>query len=421
MVFLKDMITPAATVTARIIAAAILLYPVIAVFAPKGMTVLLVFPALLSLMLRQNRIAVFKGMPRVALVILAALAMWSVVTVWWAPRPLDALELWFRVVAIGLCGILLIAAATKTTALSASDTDRRLLVTSLVVSGWMFVALFGFELVTDGFISGLVRSLWTRLTPWTVGPPRADLFLLQASAALVMFAWPCIAALARRHSTSIAVLYAAVVGVLLSIQNMEAALLAFASGVVVFAVVCRFKRKGVAVVLIGLALVNVALVLAALEIISSDQQDGFIATLSGGVRERLHIIDYVYARISENPLIGWGFDGSRAIGQGLLGGFGSNKAIPLHPHNIWAQTWLELGFIGLFLVVSLVVSVALHVFADGKARGSIAVAAMISYLLIGNISYGMWQNWWLAIAWLNIAFFTVAWVCNDAEGSPEDS
>ena len=36
-----------------------------------------------------------------------------------------------------------------------------------------------------------------------------------------------------------------------------------------------------------------------------------------------------------------------------------------------------------------------------------AAATVATYLLIGNISYGMWQNWWLVIAWLNAAFLAV--------------
>ena len=158
-----------------------------------------------------------------------------------------------------------------------------------------------------------------------------------------------------------------------------------------------------------LALVNIVLVFAAFETVAGDRDSGLLSALSGGAKERLHIIDYVYERIIEHPFIGWGFDASRAIGQDTLGGFGVNKSIPLHPHNLWAQTWLELGLMGLALVVSLVVAIAMGITAGGRGRvmASLCAAALVSYLLIGNISYGMWQNWWLAIAWLNAGFLAM--------------
>ena len=40
---------------------------------------------------------------------------------------------------------------------------------------------------------------------------------------------------------------------------------------------------------------------------------------------------------------------------------------------------------------------------------------MAGYLLIGNISYGMWQNWWLAMAWLSAGFLAVMMTSEDAE------
>lgn len=45
--------------------------------------------------------------------------------------------------------------------------------------------------------------------------------------------------------------------------------------------------------------------------------------------------------------------------------------------------------------------------ASGRGRAAAAAAAVATYLLIGNISYGMWQNWWLALAWLNAGFLAL--------------
>ena len=113
-------------------------------------------------------------------------------------------------------------------------------------------------------------------------------------------------------------------------------------------------------------MVNLALVLAAFEFVSADQGEGVAIVMSGSTKERLYIIDYVYERIAQNPLVGWGFDGSRAIGQATRSLFSANPSIPLHPHNLWAQTWLELGLIGVVLVISLGVSIFMPLAAGGR-------------------------------------------------------
>ena len=63
--------------------------------------------------------------------------------------------------------------------------------------------------------SDLALSVWNLLTPWDSEPPRPYLLLLQSSAALAVFAWPCMLAIARRTSTRAAMLFALAVAALL--------------------------------------------------------------------------------------------------------------------------------------------------------------------------------------------------------------
>ncbi len=39
----------------------------------------------------------------------------------------------------------------------------------------------------------------------------------------------------------------------------------------------------------------------------------------------------------------------------------------------------------------------------GRAQTALAAAMASAYLLIGNIGFGVWQNWWLAVAWMMAA------------------
>ncbi|WP_337187231.1 O-antigen ligase family protein [Phenylobacterium sp.] len=97
---------------------------------------------------------------------------------------------------------------------------------------------------------------------------------------------------------------------------------------------------------------------------------------------------YALDRIAEHPWRGWGLDASRAF----------SPDIQLHPHNGPLQLWLELGLVGAVagglawaFVFRRLVRDERSVVAAGIA-GSGAV-----YLLFGAVSFGIWQEWWLAL------------------------
>ncbi|TCH97046.1 hypothetical protein EJV46_17135 [Roseococcus sp. SYP-B2431] len=121
---------------------------------------------------------------------------------------------------------------------------------------------------------------------------------------------------------------------------------------------------------------------------------------------RLLIWDFVSGRIAERPLLGWGMEASRAIPGGIghasaavlaefgltaqSGWFSSAQLLPLHPHNLALQTWLELGAVGAALMALLLAMLAL------RAEGGAASGAYAAGLVIAMLSYGAWQYWWVA-------------------------
>nr|WP_314072168.1 O-antigen ligase family protein [uncultured Roseococcus sp.] len=121
---------------------------------------------------------------------------------------------------------------------------------------------------------------------------------------------------------------------------------------------------------------------------------------------RLLIWDFVAQRIQEAPFLGWGMDASRAIPGGTgnpdaatLAAFGLTakrewfagaQLLPLHPHNLALQVWLELGAIGALLMAGLLAMLAL------ASRGGAACGAYAAGLVIAMLSYGAWQYWWVA-------------------------
>lgn len=98
--------------------------------------------------------------------------------------------------------------------------------------------------------------------------------------------------------------------------------------------------------------------------------------------------------IGDHPLRGWGIDASRMFGPGIT----------LHPHNGPLQVWLELGLIGataaaVFWFVAIASQSQPH---RDVGRGA-AVGTAVAYLTFSAVSFGVWQEWWLAVGGLAAA------------------
>lgn len=98
--------------------------------------------------------------------------------------------------------------------------------------------------------------------------------------------------------------------------------------------------------------------------------------------------------IVDHPLRGWGLDASRMFAPG----------INLHPHDSALQLWLELGVAG---ALAAAVFWALVLTRLTRERPDAAAAACsasaVVYLTFGAVSFGVWQEWWLALGALTAA------------------
>ncbi|MDG2523088.1 O-antigen ligase family protein [Caulobacter segnis] len=105
---------------------------------------------------------------------------------------------------------------------------------------------------------------------------------------------------------------------------------------------------------------------------------------------RLDIWAFSAAKVLEKPALGWGFDASRTF----------DPAIPLHPHNAALQLWLELGAIGAALGAVFFCCTAFSLAnraEENRVEAAAGFGALIAYLTIGAISFGVWQEWWLGL------------------------
>ncbi|MDZ4374530.1 MAG: O-antigen ligase family protein [Phenylobacterium sp.] len=137
----------------------------------------------------------------------------------------------------------------------------------------------------------------------------------------------------------------------------------------------------------GLIIAGLLLAMPALVIIL--RASGLGADFPESWSQRLGYWVYALDRVAEHPWRGWGLDASRAF----------SPYIQLHPHNGPLQVWLELGVPGAVAAALGWIFVFRRLARDQRslvAAGACGSAAV--YALFGLVSFGVWQEWWLALA-----------------------
>nr|WP_249120476.1 O-antigen ligase family protein [Plastoroseomonas hellenica] len=195
----------------------------------------------------------------------------------------------------------------------------------------------------------------------------------------------------------------------------ESAKLAILAGLAGGGIAALAPRLSFRLVAAGLA----AVILAAPPLFGAVLGSGFNAErLPPSAAHRLVIWDFALERIADRPIAGWGLEASRAVPGGRdvapesalqrlhltspasRDWFArpSAQRLPLHPHNGPLQVWLELGLIGAVLAALLVVTLA----AAARRRPA-TMGALIAAAVVGCLSYGVWQGWWIALLLVLIA------------------
>ena len=372
-----------------------MLGPVV-VYAPKASVILLV---LVALVLPDKRAAIHAVAETLATrfgAILGLFLVWTMVSSTWSPAPLDALAASVKIVILTLVGLFAFVSTMVT------PLGRESLAAKAVICA-PFVA--SFFLCLESWSSGALGPL---MNP---SYQRDLVFTSRGSAALAILT-PAVVALMPRGNRFpwVAGLLVALAFVAVVPLPMSTSVLALAGGLVVGAGVWflgPWMLRGAVVLVIGAMLASPWVFTQAVTQASFGDR---LADVPTSLQHRLGIWEFAATRTLDRPLFGHGFDASREIDRAERGLVhlttpGLNwdpERMPLHPHNIALQLWLELGVIGIVLFSGLLVAVAQAIQRAGGDRVRMAAhsATLISVLVFMSLSFGAWQSWWIAMLWI---------------------
>jgi O-antigen ligase len=333
-----------------------------------------------------------------------ALVLLGLVSSLWAIEPRRSLLIALRLTGLFAAGLALIAASSEIRA------PRRLVV-CLLVGFALSLPLAAVQYATDGALTApLARRAFIEPTLNTI----EDGFGLLLP--------PLCAALFLQRLRVVALLLSVPTIAVIFLLVGDAARIAFILGVAA-AVPLYFQRKwvtraaAIASVVFILAAPLVLPPLAGIAPVSDDVQE-----VKFSAWHRLEIWSFVGGKIAEKPVFGWGLDSSRAIPGGIdviPGAPSGQQWLPLHPHNAALQLWLELGAPGALLFALFVawVWLALASVAWPPLYAAAAGSSLVTALIVGFGSYGVWQEWWIATEFLTL--FAILVMARLAQAMPD--
>ncbi|ADG11394.1 O-antigen ligase family protein [Caulobacter segnis] len=374
--------------------------PLLGYLAPKQFAALLSLVGLLAApgLLRRRP-------PLLPMFALALLALWSLVSLTWTPALPDpaklkkfgavenftAIKLFLQ---LGLYGAA-VAMLGQMSARSARGAARVMLVCAGALA--LIICL-------DGLLGAPIYQAIRKASGDPLTPDLAMVKVSMGTYPLVLLLWPCARVLGastfKGRNILVALLFALIL-LVAHVTGADAPVAALLLGGLVWLGV-RLIGKPVARALIPL--VSAIFIFAPMAMLWGEKS-GVVAWLHGLVPpswdHRLNIWAFAADRILEHPMRGWGIDASRTFGA----------AIPLHTHNAPLQIWLELGAFGAAMAAAFYAWILYGVVrwtGVDRRDGAMAAGALVSYLVVSGFSFGVWQEWWLALGALAVIACGVA-------------
>lgn len=314
---------------------------------------------------------------------------WAALSAAWALDPLLALKQAGQL-AGGLLGLALLLAVDT----GLPEAERRLVGMGAVVGVMAGAAV----LALDGYGGMPVQHL---IHSGSLPPHMLNKGLLT----LVLLAWPAALHLWQLGRRACAALLLCIVSIVVLPQDSSTAALALGCGITA-ALLARLSGRA-ALWLLGLGLVAAV---AAMPLVVEPFRQWFTAHIelnsALSSHHRLYIWSFVLERLGERPWLGWGLEASRVMPDfGWKSWPGYDRVIPLHPHNNFLQAWLELGSIGVTLLLAALLLPLRRALALSWGQRMFAAGGWTAAVAAAVPGYGAGQSWWLFTVLAQAALF----------------
>ncbi|HKB00401.1 MAG TPA: O-antigen ligase family protein [Methyloceanibacter sp.] len=384
--------------------------PLLTAMAPRLTPFLLLLLALVLIVAGFRRGLPWRALikPNAAMAALIAIALYAALSAAWAVDPRAALA----------TGALFAGATVATfaaaTAIPSLDPGQVRRASLAFVAGVCCATLFvTIELVTDGALTRGVMNAVSILQPHDTKRVRIEdgrvtdmrLAELNLNVSIVAFMlWPGLLAVSalvrdpRRRLLRGLYLIALTVPIFLSEHDSSQI------GVIASALILPLAWVNARAVIRGLALAwclgfVLVLPLAFLAYKAALHRADWLPT---SAQARIIIWEYTAERVLERPLLGIGADSTpaarakSAMPAEKPKGFVLARTTGHHAHNLFLQSWYELGLLGAILAAVAGAATALRILLLPEPAQPFGAAAFTLFAVMAAFAWGMWQVWLVA-------------------------
>ena len=378
-----------------------------ALIAPRSTPLFLPLLAAAILLLARPSLGVALR-PSPLLVALGAMCAYLLVNSLWAVETVDGLGRAALFGAIVIVAFAVAAALVRMERAESGDLARALLIAIGV--GALFLAI-------ETPLAQPIRRAAASLLPFLRPAPKHMTFakgwvehiqpytLNRNMAALVLLLWPAFLLLKAQLSPGKARLAATALLVLSALaiftSEHETSMLAIAASCLVYAGMHIAAPVMRALVLAGW----VAATLLVVPMAAYSYQAGLHQAkwLPGTARNRIVLWSVTVEKMREAPILGIGIGSTKPLDEEAAPtaetkpGDSYPQRTGRHSHNVFMQTWFELGAVGALLLLAIGV-LGLRVLARLPAADQPYVyASFVAATVIASFSWGMWQPWFMCL------------------------
>jgi O-antigen ligase len=279
------------------------------------------------------------------------------------------------------------------------------------VAGAVCAALYLLvELLSDGVLTRGAMNFITALKPETAKHMefengkvmRLNLSEFNQNAAIVMLSfWPGVLILSALEAiprrVALTALFAAALAIPIALSEHDSSQVALVLSAIVFALALVW-RTGIIRALAVIWCLCFALVIP-LDRLAYQQGLHLVPWLPSSARARIIIWQYTAEHVLDHPWVGVGVNSTPAVKAMTKGpedrpeGFVFKRTTGQHAHDIFLQSWYEIGAIGVLLAAIAGALVALRIGLLPWFAQPYGAAYFTVVLTIGAFAWSMWQTW----------------------------
>jgi O-antigen ligase len=234
-------------------------------------------------------------------------------------------------------------------------------------------------------------------------------------AVMTLVAWPCLFLVGNawpyRWRTPLSIAVSGAVALTAIISAHETSMIAIVLSAIVLLIAFRLPRLAAGIVAAGWIAATV-LVVPAAKVAFHQAELQSAKWLPNSARHRIVLWAYTAEEVAQHPLIGVGvastkvLDARRGPKVELAPGTPYEWRSAPHAHNVYLQTWYELGAVGAALLLALGLAIIQQIRRLPTAVAPYALASFSASAVAASFSWGMWQAWFMAA--LGLAAMLVA-------------